>query len=327
MRSQAGAARSREHPSKPRFNIRKLQNYGLPVFIILLALAAGLIESRFWSHSNLLNLCRQIAPLLIISVGQSLAIISGGLDLSLAAVLALSGVAGVIVMNEAGVIAGLVAMIAIGGVFGMLNGLIISRFKVSPLIVTLGMLSVCKGIAMMASGGLPIYEMPDVYLDILGYGTLFGIPSSIIVAAFLVFLTAMLLGHTKFGRYVYAIGSNQEAAFSSGINVRRNITLVYCLSGMTAGVGAIVLTAWVNAAQPAAAEGLELTSIAAVVLGGVALTGGSGRMRNVVYGAIILGMLTNALNMIGVSSFMQTLVIGVVIIVAVILDKMRQERT
>lgn len=307
-----------------RFGLNRLRDYGLPLFIVAFALFAGLVEPQFWSQSNIVNLCRQIAPLLIISVGQALAIISGGLDLSLAAVLALSGVVGVMVMNEYGVIAGLLAMVFTGAVFGTLNGLIIARFKVSPLIVTLGMLSVCKGIAMMVSGGLPIYNMPDIYLDIVGDGTVLGIPASIIIAAGVVLAAAVILGYTKLGRYVYAIGSNEEAAFSSGIDVKKYLVIVYCLSGITAGIGAIVLTAWVNAAQPTAAAGLELTSIAAVVLGGVALTGGRGYMRNVVYGAVILGMLTNALNMIGVSSFMQTVVIGVVIIFAVILDRMRQ---
>ena len=301
-----------------------LQHLGLPVFIVLLAVVTGIVEPRFWSPENLLNLSRQLAPLLIISIGQAFAVISGGLDLSLAGALALSGVYGVLVMNEFGLFAGIVVMLATGVVVGTINGTIITRFNVSPLIVTLGMLSVCRGLALIASAGLPIYDMPSAFIDIFGYGAILGIPMPTIIAIASLIAGAFVLRKTIFGRYVYAIGSKEAAAHSSGINVKLYKTLVYSVSGLTAGIGAIVLTAWVNSAQPMAANNMELQAIAAVVLGGIALTGGSGTMLNALYGVIILGMLSNSLNMMGVSSFMQTLVIGIVIVAAVILDKLRR---
>jgi ribose/xylose/arabinose/galactoside ABC-type transport system permease subunit len=322
------ASETSEH-SQARISIRqrlKLRDGALPAFIVLLAVVTGLIEPRFWTTENLLNLSRQIAPLLIVSVGQAFAVISGGLDLSLAANLALSGVYGVIVMNQYGVIAGLLAMLATGATVGLVNGLFITRFQVSPLIITLGMLSVCQGLALMASAGLPIYQMPDAFIDVFGYGAVLGIPTPTLLAAATLLIGIGLLRYTVAGRYFYAIGSSAAAAYASGINVRFYSTLVYVISGLTAGIAAIVLTAWVNSAQPLAGAGLELRSVAAVVLGGIALTGGSGSMLHALYGAIILGMLSNSLNMIGVSSFMQTLVTGLVILTAVVLDKIRRAR-
>jgi ribose transport system permease protein len=303
-----------------------LKNFVLPLFIALLALVTGFVEPRFWTTENILNLSRQISPLLIVSVGQAFAVISGGLDLSLAANVALSGVYGVIVMNQYGVVAGVAAMLATGATVGLINGLFVTRFEVSPLIVTLGMLSVCQGLALMASGGLPIYQMPDAFIDIFGYGAVLGIPTPTVLALLTLLMGIGVLRYTVAGRYIYAIGSKAAAAYASGVNVRLYSVLVYVMSGLTAGVAAIALTAWVNSAQPLAGAGLELRSVAAVVLGGIALTGGSGSMLHALYGAVILGMLSNSLNMIGVSSFMQTLVIGVVILVAVVLDKVRRTR-
>lgn len=302
----------------------KVGEFALPLFILALAIVTGLIEPRFWSSDNLVNLSRQLATLMVISVGQALAVMSGGLDLSLAGVLALSGVYGVIVMNKAGLALGMLTMLLTGAGFGFINGIIITTFGVSPFIVTLGMLSVARGLALIATGGLPIYDVPSALSDLFGFSNVFGIPTPALIAIATLLLGHGLLRHTVFGRYVYAIGSNTRAAFNSGINVRVQTLLIYTLTGTTAGIAAVVLTAWVSAAQPLAATGLELQSLAAVVVGGVALTGGMGSMLNAFYGVLILGMLSNSLNMIGVSSFMQTLVIGLVIVVAVVLDKVRR---
>lgn len=321
--STGEAARPDGKAKKPVLRMA-LQHLGLPAVIVLLGLVTGIVEPRFWSPENLLNLSRQLAPLLILSVGQAFAVISGGLDLSLAAVLGLSGVYGVLVMNEFGLVAGIVTMLVTGLVVGLVNGSLITRFNVSPLVITLGTLSICRGLALMASAGLPLYEMPSSFIDIFGYGSVAGVPAPAIIAVATLLAGAFVLRKTIFGRYVYAIGSKEPAAYSSGINVRLYKTMVYGLSGLTAGIGAVVLTAWVNSAQPMAASNMELQSIAAVVLGGIALTGGSGTMLNALYGVIILGMLSNSLNMMGVSSFMQTLVIGLVIVAAVILDKLRR---
>ena len=325
MRRVTGESKNPEFEGRRKSLLRNiLQHLGLPAFIVLLAVVTGIVEPRFWSPENLVNLSRQLAPLLIISVGQAFAVISGGLDLSLAACLALSGVYGIQMMNEFGLLAGILTMLVTGVVVGTVNGTIITRFNVSPLVVTLGTLSICRGLALIASAGLPIYDMPSSFIDIFGYGSVAGIPTPTIVAVATLIAGAFVLQKTIFGRYVYAIGSKEAAAHSSGINVKLYKTLVYSLSGLTAGIAAVVLTAWVNSAQPMAASNMELQAIAAVVLGGIALTGGSGNMLNALYGVIILGMLSNSLNMMGVSSFMQTLVIGIVIVAAVILDRLRR---
>ncbi len=296
----------------------------LPFFIAAMVIIAALIQPRFLSVDNLLNLARQIVPLLIISVGQAFAIISGGLNLAMAAVMSLAGVLGVQVMGNHGIAAGILTMLVTGWVTGMVAGAIIAYFRTSPLVVTLGMLSVTQALALILSGGVPIYSIDQTYAEAVGFNSLLGIPVMVWIGALVAIVGALLLRHTIFGRHVYAIGSNAAAAEKSGVNVRLNTMLVYAVSGLCSGVGAIVMTAWVGSAQPIAAPNITLESLAAVVLGGVALTGGSGSMRQVFYGVLILGLLSNIMNMVGVSAYYQTLVIGIVIILAVIIDRLRR---
>jgi ribose transport system permease protein len=289
----------------------------------MIAIVSGVIEPRFWSLSNLQNLARQLAPLQILVVGQTFAVLCGGIDLSLASVLAFSGVVGVLAIPHFGLAAGLLVMVGTGLLFGLLNGFITVRFAVSPFIVTLGMLSVAKGLALLTTNGLPLYQVPESLVDRVGFGTLAGIPVSSLIAFAIMLVGAFVLKRTVFGRHVYAVGSNPIAARNSGVRVSRVLFSVYAISGLMAGLGAIVMTAYVSAAQPLAGEGLELQSLAAVVVGGIALTGGAGTMLQAFSGMLVLGLLANALNMAGVSSFLQTLVIGVVILIAVIVDRWR----
>jgi ribose/xylose/arabinose/galactoside ABC-type transport system permease subunit len=295
----------------------------LPLLIVALAIGIGVVEPRFWSSANLSNLLRQLAPLMVLSVGQAFAIIGGGLDLSVAATLAASGAVGVIAMSHVGVAFGVTSMLGTGLCIGLVNGALITAFDVSPFIITLGTMSVLRGLTLVITGGLPLYDIPPLFLDIFGDGTILGVPVSGLIAAFCMLLGAFLLRRTLFGRYVYAIGANATAAFNSGVRVRRVTLAIYGVSGLMAGVAAVILTSWVSAAQPLAGSGLDLLSIAVVVVGGAALTGGTGSMTGTLYGAIILGMLSNGLNMLGVSSFYQTTSVGVIIIIAVILDRLR----
>ena len=300
-----------------------LKKFNLPFFIILLAVVTGLFEPKFWSIDNLRNLLLQISPLLIITAGQSFAVIGGGLDLSVSAILAAAGVGGLAAMNHAGIAVGVVAMAAIGAGIGFVNGLIITRFRLSPFVVTLGMLSVCRGATLVATAGLPVYDIPSRFLDIFGDGRVLGVPVGGIIAILGTLACGFVLHRTLLGRYVYAVGANPVAAYNSGVHVERVTLAIYVITGLMSGIGAIVLTSWVAAAQPLAGSGLELQSLAAVVIGGAALTGGVGKMSGVVYGVVILGMLSNGLNMIGVSSFYQTMTIGIIIVLAVILDRLR----
>ncbi|MFU1983957.1 ABC transporter permease [Bordetella hinzii] len=295
----------------------------LPLFIAVMAVGTAIVEPKFATWDNLRNLATQMMPLLILALGQAFAIISGGLDLSLAAVMSLAGVLGVLAMEPYGPAAGMAVMLATGLAVGSVSGAIIACFRVSPLVVTLGILSVAQAIALILSSGVPIYNINPAYADAIGYGAWLGVPVTVWIGLACVAAASLLMRHTVFGRHVYAIGSSVSAATKSGINVRLTTIGVYAASGLCAAIGGVVLTAWVGSAQPVAAPNLTLESLAAVVLGGVALTGGAGGIRQVVYGVVILSMLSNIMNMIGVSAYYQTLVIGVVIILAVILDRMR----
>ncbi|EIF34339.1 permease component of ribose/xylose/arabinose/galactoside ABC-type transporter [Burkholderia sp. Ch1-1] len=297
----------------------------LPLLIVLIAVVAGIVQPRFFTADNMLNLARQAVPLMILSLGQAIAILRGGLDLSLASVMSLAGVAGVLTMQHMGIGPGLAVMIATGIVTGLVSGFIIAWFRTTPLVVTLGMLSVAQAIALILSGGVPIYDVPADYAQAVGFGSAFGVPVMVWIAVVLTAAMAVLLRYTVFGRYVYAMGSNQSAAAKSGVNVRFYTMLVYAVSGFCASVGAVVLTAWVSSAQPIAAPNLTLQSLAAVVLGGVALTGGAGGVRQVFLGVLVLTLLSNVMNMVGVSAYYQTLVVGIVIILAVILDRYRRK--
>lgn len=296
----------------------------LPLFIVAMALMAGVLQPRFFSLDNLLNLARQIVPLMIISLGQALAIIRGGLDLSMAAVLSLAGVAGVLVMKAYGVPAGIAVMLLVGAAAGTVSGFIIAYLRTTPLVVTLGMLSIAQATALILAGGVPIYDVPQAYVDLVGFKDVLGIPAMTLIAAAAVFLVSFLLSRTVFGRYVYAIGSNASAASKSGINVPLCTMLVYTVSGLCSALAAVVLTAWVGSAQPVAAPNITLESLAAVVLGGVALTGGTGSIWQVFLGVLVLTLLSNMMNMLGISAYFQTLAVGVVIIVAVVLDRFRR---
>jgi len=308
-----------------KINLSKLlRQLILPFFILLVGFIAAVIEPRFVSSSNLRNLIVQLMPLLVIAVGQSFAIISGGLDLSLGAILSLAGVVGALVMQQMGIPAGVLAMLLTGAGIGLLNGLIISYLRTSPLVVTLGMLSVAQAIALILVSGTPIYNINPNFIEFVGYTRFLGLSVLVWICLITAGAGAFILRRTIFGRYIYAIGSNAAAAHKSGINVRFFNMLVYVFGGLCAGIGAIIVTAWTSSAQPIAAPEITLQSLAAVVLGGVALTGGRGGMFEVICGVIMLGMLGNVMNMIGVSSYFQMLAIGVVIIVAVILDRFRR---
>jgi ribose/xylose/arabinose/galactoside ABC-type transport system permease subunit len=305
----------------PRLNLGELI---MPAFIVVYSAIIAAIEPRFLSAGNLNNLAGQIAPLLLMSVGQAFAIISGGLDLSMAAVMSLSGVVGILLVPVVGVWGAIVVMAAFGLLTGLFTGYIVAYQRTSPFIVTLGMASVATAVALILAHGVPIYTVPPALTASIGFGHFLGVPVSFEIAIALLLVGSFLLRRTVFGRYVYAIGSNKSAAIRSGVNVSFHTMLVYGFAGCSAGIASIVLTSWVGAAQPVAEPDMTLKSIASSVLGGIALNGGSGGMIHVFYGCIVLGALSNSLTLVGVSSFYQILAVGIVIIVAVMLDRVRR---
>ena len=298
---------------------------GMPAVLIILCVVFGTINPNFWSEMNLTNVSRQISILALISIGQTFAILSAGIDLSLGSLLALVSVVTAQQMLNFGLWGGIAAGILVGALAGLVNGILIAKAKLPAFIATLGMLIAARGIALTLSGGLPIVGLPHAFM-FLGAGKIGPIPVPAVIAVVAFIVAHVILTRTRFGRYVYAMGSNEEAAVLSGINVVRYKILVYVLSGVLAGIAGVVLTSRVISGQPTLGESMELFSIAAVVIGGGKITGGVGGMGQTLMGVLILGVLANGLNLIEVSSYVQNIVIGVIIVFAVYVDLARERR-
>ena len=297
----------------------------MPAVIVGLAIVFGAINPNFWSVTNLANVSRQMSILALLALGQTFAILSGGIDLSVGSLLALVSVVCAQRMKEFGLAFGIGAGVLAGGFAGLVNGLIIARARVPAFIATLGMLVSARGAALVLSGGLPIAGLPREFLTLgAGYLGPFPIPTVIAIVAFA--LAHVILSRTRFGRYVYAMGSNEEAAVLSGINVAKYKMLVYITSGLFAGVAGVILTARVISGQPTLGEVQELYSIAAVVIGGGRISGGVGGVWTTLMGVLVLGILGNGLNLVQVSSYIQNIVIGAIIVGAVWIDLARERR-
>jgi len=295
---------------------------GTLVGLFLLGALLSYLSPFFLTTSNLLNVMEQTAINAVIAVGMTFVILSAGIDLSVGSIAALSGV---VMANR--LLAGwplgaaILAGVLTGALCGGFSGLLITRGKLPPFIATLGMMSVARGAALLFTDGRPISGF-DESLRWLSTGRILGIPVPVILTILLYVLAIVLLNRTRFGRYVYAIGGNEEAARLSGVAVGFHKTLVYVISGVTAALGAVLLTARLNSAQPIAGMMYELDAIAAVVIGGTSLTGGLGTLGGTLIGALTMGVLRNGLNLLGISSFLQQIVIGLVIIAAVLMDSL-----
>lgn len=295
-----------------------LEKFGILSAYILLVIVATILSPRFLTSVNLLNVARQISIFGILAIGQTFVILTGGIDLSVGSVLALVVVLVGGVLPEYGIFAAILVGLLVGIALGIINGLGITLGNIQPFIMTLGMLGIARGIAYIYTGGMPIPVLDKSFLFI-GNGYVLGIPVPAIIFITLVIIAALILRYTIFGRYVYAIGSNAEAARLSGINVDFTKTIVYALCGLTAGIAGILYASQLAVAPPIAGEGYELDSIAAVVVGGASMFGGEGGMFGTFLGALIIGSLSNILNLTGVSPFVQRLAKGLLIIAAVII--------
>lgn len=300
----------------------------MPV-IVLLALCAfaAVAAPRFLSSSNLTNVLLQASVLTVVTLGMTYVIIGGGFDLSVGAIVAFSGCIAVEVMMRAGFVAGVLAGAASGALVGLLNGLVVAKLKVSPFIATLGMMVLLRGVVLLATEGAPVVsDTEDPLFVALGTGRWLGVPVLIWVAAALSLVLGWVLHRTAYGTRVFAVGGNREAAFLSGVPVSAITVSTFTLCGMTAGIAGVMLAARLQSGQPTAGEFYDLTSIAAVVLGGAALHGGEGRLYKSIVGVLIMTVLTNSLNLIGVDSYWQRIAIGLVIIMAAAADQFRQAR-
>jgi len=310
---------------KFEFSQEVIAFFGLLVISISLSFASP----YFLTISNTLNIGRQAAINLIIALGMTVVIISGGIDLSVGSIVALTAVT----MNqlwERGIIPNIWVAMVIGiiaaTIVGLINGLIIHYGKVPPFITTLGMMGICRGLALLITRGYTtVMGFPDDF-QWIGAGEILGIPFPLLLAALLAILFHLLLKYTKIGRSYYAIGGNQEAARLSGIRVGQVKIAAYTTIGFCCGVAGIVLASRINSAPPAAGTGYELNAIAAVILGGTNLFGGEGTVVGTVIGAILMAVIGNGLNLLNVNPFWQQIVIGIVIILAVMASTIRQKQ-
>lgn len=294
----------------------------LPLILILLGVIFWYFNPRFLSQTNLINVARQASFLAIAACAQMFPILSGGFDLSVGSIFALVSVIMAGVTKDFGMTWGIIVALFSAGLVGLFNGLVISTFRVSPFVVTLGTLSAVRGVALMLANGQPIFGLPK-HFSYLGAGYVGPIPIPIIIGAGVFLIGYILLRWTRFGRYMYAIGGNEEAARISGIQIKRYTTQAYVVCSLLAGVAGVILSSRVRSGQPTLGDGMELDSIAAVVIGGVALGGGSGTLPGVLFGTLILSIIQNGLNLMNVSTFTQYVVIGMIITLAVIFDRLR----
>ncbi|WP_085060250.1 ABC transporter permease subunit [Staphylococcus haemolyticus] len=291
--------------------------------LILLIIVVSILNPSFLDLSNLLNLLRQISINGLIAFGMTFIILTGGIDLSVGSILALSS-AFIALMITSGVdpIIALIIGVLIGFVLGAVNGLLVTKGNMAPFIATLATMTIFRGLTLVITDGNPITNLGDSYLfQLFGKGYFIGIPVPAVTMIIVFVILLIILQKTTFGRHTYAIGGNEVAAKISGIKINKIKILIYGISGLMSALAGGILTSRLNSAQPTAGTSYELDAIAAVVLGGTSLTGGKGRIVGTLIGVLIIGVLNNGLNLLGVSSFYQQVVKGVVILIAVLIDR------
>lgn len=300
-----------------------LQKLGPLLGFIILVAIVSILNPSFLEPLNLLNLLRQVAINALIAFGMTFVILTGGIDLSVGSILALSSalIAGMIVSGIDPILAILIGCI-LGAIMGAINGLLITKGKMAPFIATLATMTIFRGLTLVYTDGNPITGLGENYaFQLFGRGYFLGIPVPAITMIIAFAVLWVILHKTSFGRKTYAIGGNEKAALISGIKVPRVKVMIYALAGLLSALAGAILTSRLNSAQPTAGTSYELDAIAAVVLGGTSLSGGRGLIVGTLIGALIIGTLNNGLNLLGVSSFFQMVVKGVVILIAVLIDR------
>lgn len=288
--------------------------------LLLLGFVLTLLQPRFLTPLNIQNLLSQVMVLGIIAIGQTLVIITGGIDLSVGGVAAFSCMVGGLVMMTSGTFVGVVVMLVTGLVCGLANGILVAYVQLAPFIVTLGMASITASLTYVISDGASLVGLPDSYA-VLGAGEIAGVRGYVFVFLALYICAHIFLTSLKPGRFLYAVGSNPDAARLSGVPVRKTLILPYALTGMLCALAMAIESSRLGAIDPNTGAGFDLKSIAAVVIGGASLAGGRGSVVGTVIGIFLIGVLQNGLNILGVNAFWQGTALGVVIILAVILDR------
>jgi len=302
-----------------------LQKYGVIISFVVICVGISIISPHFLTLTNLLIVVKQITINAMLAFGVTYVIVSGGIDLSMGSVVAVSGVVAALFAQPDGypLVVALSAGVSVGLIIGLFNGLVVTYGKVPSFIVTLGTMTIGRGLALIISNGRPISNLSESF-GYIGNGVFLGIPFPIIMLAVVFLGCLIILNKTVLGRYIYAVGGNEEAAKASGINVKKIKITVYTLCGGLSAIGGIILASRINTGQPNVGVAFELDAIAAVVIGGTSLSGGVGTMTGTLIGALLIGVIGNGLDLMNVSSYYQQVVMGLIIIGAVILDNLRR---
>lgn len=310
-------------------NLAKFQSL---IALFILCLVISLLSDKFFTVANGWNVLRQISVNICISTGMTLVVLTAGIDLSVGSVLALCGAVTAGLLKQGvempsqnlyigfTLLGAILAGLLTGALLGCFNGWAITKFKVPPFVATLAMLTIARGFTMLWTKGFPISDLGEKFAY-LGTGWLIGIPVPVWISGIIVLIAVIITNKTRLGRYIYAIGGNESAARLSGINISKIKIIVYTIAGVLAAAGGLMVTSRLDSAQPNAGNSYELDSIAAVVIGGTSLSGGRGTIMGTVSGAVIIGVLNNGLVLLNVSPFWQQVVKGLVILLAVIIDK------
>lgn len=302
---------------------RFIDKYGILMGLVILVVIMSFASPVFLTTNNLLNILKQVSVIGIVSMGMTLIIISGGIDLSVGSILALSAVvSSLYAQGDMPVLYPVILGILVGASIGAINGFITAKGRIAPFIVTLGMMTAARGLALILSNGMPVAGLSQTFIW-LGRGEILWIPIPILVFLVVFLITTVVLKKTKFGRHVYAIGGNEQAALVSGININKTKIMVYIYGGILTGMAGVLLAARVGAGQPNAAVGYELDAIAAVVIGGVSFSGGIGTAGGTLLGVLIIGVINNSLDLLNVQSYYQQIIKGIIIVAAVLLDRKR----
>ncbi len=292
----------------------------------LIAIVLSILSPFFLTVGNITNLMKQVSIVAILAAGQSIVIISGGIDLSVGSVLALSAVTtGWLVIHGVSPELATCGGVLVGTLAGFVNGLVITRGRIPPFIATLGMLGIARGLALVITGGVSYQVLKPLFLFI-GNGTILGLPVPIYFVIVTYAVAHFILSRSRFGRHVYAIGGDERVSRLEGINVDQRKIAIYTISGFLSAIAAVVMVGRLASTPPNVAMGIELQAIAAVIIGGISFTGGRGIVLTSLVGALVMAMITNALNLLGVSSFWQQVLIGMVIIAAVWMDNIKSAR-
>lgn len=318
----------KENPTERHHNLKYiLKDSGILIGLIGMGFVFTLLSNKFFTVNNLLTVALQTSVIGVLAIAETFAIVTSGIDLSVGSVLAVSGVvAGKLMVMGVPVPLAILAGLGVGAFCGLLTGLAVTKLEIAPFIATLGMMSIARGSAYIITGALPVSGLPKSFY-IVGGGELFGIPVAFLIMLLMAVIFGFVLKKTKFGRYVYCLGSNEDAAKLSGINVNATKIGVYMISGLLAAVAGIILASRLVSAQATAGIGYEMDGIAAAIIGGCSPLGGTGKISETIIGAFVIGVLRNGLNLLSVSAFWQQVSIGCVIILAVALDTYRRKKT